>query len=133
MDIKELESILSPFVEESDYITEPGVEEPTFNYTRCLKRVVAELSRLKDLNREIACGHTKGDLYKSYSPDAKEYCLICEMQNQIEWFKAAQQSNSKTDSDNECATIIPGTFIICGEQDLFYCSNICFNAAKESK
>ena len=133
MDIKELEDILSPFVEEGDYVTEPGADEPTFNYARCLKRVVTELARLKDLNREIACGHTKGDLYKSYSPDAKEYCLICEMQNQIESAKAALQSDNQADSSNQCATIIPGTFIICGEKDLFYCSDACLNAAKALK
>jgi len=84
----ELADILSPFAQESDYINDPWRAEPVFDYTTCIKRVVATLSRLQDQNREIACGHTKGDLWKEQHAKAKEYCTVCRLHDEIEDAKA---------------------------------------------
>ncbi len=86
---KELESLLALFVQESDYISDPWRAEPVFNYTACIKRVVASLLKQQDLNREIACGHSKGDLWTEPHANAKPYCTICKLYDEIEGNAAA--------------------------------------------
>jgi hypothetical protein len=81
---KELEDLLKPFVQESDFVHDAWRPDPVFNYTACIKRVVAELSKLKDLNKEIACGHSKADLWKESHAKAQEYCTVCRLHDEIE-------------------------------------------------
>lgn len=35
------------------------------------------------------------------------------------------------DLKHQCAIVIPGTFIICGEDNYQYCSQICMERAKK--
>lgn len=75
---KEMEDLLQPFIQESDYIY------GNFDYKACIRRVVDSLVRAQDRNREIACGHTKGDLWKEQHANAKEYCTVCRLHQDIE-------------------------------------------------
>jgi len=86
---KELAELLAPFVQESDYISDPWRAEPVFNYTACIKRVVASLLKQQELNQEIACGHSKGDLWTELHANAKPYCTICRLYEEIEGNAAA--------------------------------------------
>jgi hypothetical protein len=81
---KELADLLKPFTQESDYISDPWRAEPVFDYVACIRRVVDSLSRAQDSNREIACGHTKSDLWKEQHANAKEYCTVCRLHQHIE-------------------------------------------------
>lgn len=36
-------------------------------------------------------------------------------------------------SEHHCLGIVPGTFIVCGEDDYQYCSEACLNIAKCAK
>ncbi len=49
---KELEDLLHPFVQESDYVSDPWRAEPVFDYTTCIRRVVASLLEQQDRNKE---------------------------------------------------------------------------------
>lgn len=55
-----------------------------FDYTVCIKRVVSELIKQRDLNSKIACGHSKKDLWKECHSDSIEYCTICRLHQEIE-------------------------------------------------
>jgi hypothetical protein len=81
---KELADLLQPFTQESDYVSDPWRAEPVFDYAACIRRVVASLSRLQDQNREIACGHTKSDLWREQHAGAQEYCTICRLHQDYE-------------------------------------------------
>lgn len=83
---KELEELLKPFVQESDYLVyafRNSRYEPVFDYTACIKRVVASLLKQQERNKEIACGHTKADLWKELHIDAEEYCTVCRLHDEI--------------------------------------------------
>ena len=81
---KELEDLLKPFLQEHDYISDPSKDEPTFNYKSCIARLVMHALLLQDRNKEIPCGHSKGDLWKEQHADAIEYCTICRLHDEIE-------------------------------------------------
>ncbi len=81
---KKLEDLLKPFLQERDYIYDPSRDEPIFNYEACIKRLVNYTLLLQDRNKEIACGHSKSDLWKEQHADAKEYCTICRLHDEIE-------------------------------------------------
>ena len=80
----ELKELLQPFVQESDYFSDPWRPSPVFDYTVCIKRVVSELIKQRDLNSKIACGHSKKDLWKECHSDSIEYCTICRLHQEIE-------------------------------------------------
>jgi len=81
---KKLEDLLKPFLQERDYTYDPSMDEPIFNYEICIKRLVNYTLLLQDKNREIPCGHSKGDLWKEQHADAIEYCTICRLHDEIE-------------------------------------------------
>lgn len=81
---KELEELLKPFVQESDYVKDAWRPDPVFDYTACIKRVVASLLKQQDQNKEIACGHSKADLWKELHVNAEEYCTVCRLHDEIE-------------------------------------------------
>ena len=81
---KELEELLKPFVQESDYVSDAWRPDPVFDYTSCIKRVVASLLKQQERNKKIACGHTKADLWKELHIDAEEYCTVCRLHDEIE-------------------------------------------------
>lgn len=81
---KELEELLKPFVQESDYVNDAWRPDPVFDYTACIKRVVASLLKHQERNKKIACGHTKADLWKELHVNAKEYCTVCRLHDEIE-------------------------------------------------
>lgn len=56
-------------------------------------------------------------------------CVFCGKENPAD---PCSGLDSKTDfaQEHTCKGIIPGTFIVCGEQDYQYCSDVCMNIAQ---
>ena len=79
------------------------------------------------LNVQIS-DHNSGTLTKSMSE------LDTSVKQQMQMVKEiiAKICEQKI-QDHKCAGVVPGTFVVCGEDDYQYCSDACLNIARHTK
>ena len=64
--------------------------------------------------------------HAGWTKDCK--CVLCGSNNSSKFCSGLIEDNSQF--ENKCLGVVPGTFIICGEDDFQYCSEYCYNRAK---
>lgn len=68
--------------------------------------------------------------HAGWTPDLK--CVLCGSDDPGEPCTGLPKESEKS-GIHKCAGVVPGTFIICGEDDYQYCSEACLEIAKRSK
>lgn len=86
--------------------------------------VQKELSSLQSQSLADEMHKFESDMIKKLQ-DVKEYMYMAN------GFNANGCSNHI--SDHKCAGVVPGTFVVCGEDDYQYCSDACLNIARHTK